>query len=163
MTERRLAEVRDYDGLHRALRQRADELRVSRQDLDEVAGLQSGYAGKLLAPVPIKAIGRATLGPMLGALGLKLLLVEDAEALARIRGRIGARAKAKANAGASMPAHKRKRRRGKTWRGNRGWGQMMRARQLVLSSEGERRKRARTAARARWAKSRRQGRPGGGA
>jgi hypothetical protein len=66
---RQLATVRDYAQLHTALRLRADELKTTREAIDDLAGLQNGYAAKLLAPVPIKSLGRESLGPMLAVLG----------------------------------------------------------------------------------------------
>jgi hypothetical protein len=52
----------------------------------------SGFLGgqvrlKQLGPERVKAFGKVTLGPTLGAIGCKLLLVEDAEATAKIRAR----------------------------------------------------------------------------
>ena len=47
-----LAEVTDWLSLHRALRARAESLQVTRLGIDEGAGLQSGYAGKLLRDPP---------------------------------------------------------------------------------------------------------------
>lgn len=85
-TERRIAVVTNYDDLIAALRARADELKVTREGLDAVTGLQNGYSAKLLAPVPIKSLGRVSLGPMLQAMGLAIVLVEDLEALARFSG-----------------------------------------------------------------------------
>ena len=82
---RHLAEVRSYEDLQRALRERADALNVSRLTIDDASGLQSGYSAKLLAVRPSKRLGPATLPLLLGALGLKLLVVEDLEALERIR------------------------------------------------------------------------------
>jgi hypothetical protein len=66
-----------YDGLHRSLRARADELQLSRTQIEELAGLTGGHAAKILAPYPMRAIGRTTLGPMLYALKLKILVVPD--------------------------------------------------------------------------------------
>lgn len=66
-----------YDGLQRAFRARADELQLSRTQIEELAGLTGGHAGKLLAPYPVRAIGRTTLGPLLYALKAKLILVPD--------------------------------------------------------------------------------------
>jgi hypothetical protein len=83
---RALAEIHDYAGLVRALRARAEELDVSRETLDAVSGLQAGYSGKLLAQV--KGVGRVSLGPLLGAMGCALVLVEDPEALAKVRPRL---------------------------------------------------------------------------
>ncbi len=81
--ERRIATVTSYDELIAAFRARADELKVTRETLDAVTGLQAGYSGKLLAPVPMKSLGRVSLGPMLQAMGLAIVLVEDPEALRR--------------------------------------------------------------------------------
>lgn len=66
-----------YDGLHQAFRARADELRIARDQIDELASLTRGHASKLLAPYPMRAIGRTTLGPLLYALKLKIVLVPD--------------------------------------------------------------------------------------
>lgn len=49
-----IAEVRSWNDLHAAFRARAESLNVSRLVLDELSGLQSGYASKLLAPVPMR-------------------------------------------------------------------------------------------------------------
>lgn len=83
---RRIATVTSYDELIAAFRARADELKVTRETLDSVTGLQTGYSGKLLAPVPMKSLGRVSLGPMLQAMGLAIVLVEDPEALRRFAG-----------------------------------------------------------------------------
>jgi hypothetical protein len=83
-----LAEVRSWSDLHNALRQRAETLDVSRAILDDVSGLCSGYSAKLLAPVPTRHLGRVSLGALLGALGCKLVLQEDKEALVRVAGRL---------------------------------------------------------------------------
>jgi hypothetical protein len=85
---RQLGECNDYDGLHRILRDRADELNVSRTTLDEAAGLTPGHASKLLAPRPLKNLGATTLGLMLQVMGLKLVVVEDVEALERISAKL---------------------------------------------------------------------------
>jgi hypothetical protein len=83
--------VHDYDELVAAMRARANELNVSRATIDDVSGLQSGYAAKLLANPPIKSFGAVSLGPMLGALGVSLVMVEDVEALARVATRLDER------------------------------------------------------------------------
>jgi hypothetical protein len=85
---RQLGVCHDYDGLHRILRDRADELNVSRTTLDEAAGLTPGHASKLLAPRPLKKLGVVSLGLMLQAMGLKLVVVEDVEALERISAKL---------------------------------------------------------------------------
>lgn len=76
-----LFEIRRYQDLHAGLRRRAEDLNISRLVIDEIGGLQPGYSSKLLAPDPIKNLGAKTLGGMLRALGLKLIAVEDPEAM----------------------------------------------------------------------------------
>jgi hypothetical protein len=48
-----LGEVWSYEDLHRIMRARANDLNLSREAIDAIAGLQSGYAAKLLSPRPI--------------------------------------------------------------------------------------------------------------
>ena len=50
-----------------------------------MAGLQSGYSGKRLVPVPVRSLGRISLSPLLQTLGLRIAVLEDREALARVR------------------------------------------------------------------------------
>jgi hypothetical protein len=79
--------ISSYDELIAAIRDRVDEMDISRHELDFLAGLATGHSGKLLGPKRVKAFGKVTLGPTLGAIGCKLLLVEDAEQTAKIRAR----------------------------------------------------------------------------
>jgi hypothetical protein len=76
------------EDLRLALRARAEALNISRETLDAAAGLAAGHASKILAPRPIKRIGGRTLPLLLGALGLRLVLIEDPEALGRIASRL---------------------------------------------------------------------------
>jgi hypothetical protein len=78
----------DYGTLCGLLRARADELAVSRECIDAVSGLQPGYSGKLLSPIPAKAFGRTSLPLLLGGLAVKLAVVEDTEQLRVIAGRL---------------------------------------------------------------------------
>jgi hypothetical protein len=80
-----LADVGSPADLHNALRERAEQLELSRAVLDEVAGLPTGYAGKLLAAEPQKTLGPLSMAPLLGALGCRLVLVGDPAALARLQ------------------------------------------------------------------------------
>src|SRR5262245_31954712 len=88
VTERVLADCFDYADLHRVMRAVAEERGTSREMIDAVAGLQTGYASKLLAPKPLKRAGWVSLGPLLRTLGLKLRVVEDPEALAALAHRL---------------------------------------------------------------------------
>jgi hypothetical protein len=78
--------ISDYGGLLEAFRERAKELEISREGIDQVAGWADGYAGKLLGGAAAKRrkiIGPLSLELLLAALGLKLILVEDPVATAR--------------------------------------------------------------------------------
>jgi hypothetical protein len=95
---RQLAEITydtGYRGLIVALRDRVAERQIalSGEAVAEVAGLPRGYLQKILSPLPksredVRRIGVASLGPVLGVLGVKLVMVEDAEALERFGSRI---------------------------------------------------------------------------
>jgi len=80
------AVVTDMDGLQRALRQRAEELGIARRILDQVAGLADGHVEKLLTERPLKRIGPVSMFPLIGALGLAVVLVEDPKATKRLAG-----------------------------------------------------------------------------
>ncbi len=83
-----IGEVRDYAELLEVIRARQAALNITMQTLEEVAGLADRHASKILAPKPCRTLGMRSLGLILGALGLKLLVVEDLEQLERVRGRL---------------------------------------------------------------------------
>ena len=78
------APIRSMPELVQALRDRRDELNVSHETIDSIAGLQSGYTSKLLAPKPIKNLGPMSFGSILGALGLAVVVVPDPQAAAKV-------------------------------------------------------------------------------
>jgi hypothetical protein len=72
------------------IRRRRDELGLTHQTIDGIAGFQDGYTSKLLAPNPIKNFGPMSLEAMLGALALgiaRVEFIEDPELAARMRPR----------------------------------------------------------------------------
>ena len=69
--------VIDYPALVATLCERTEQLELSRLELDRIAGLPSGYAGKVLSKQPVKTIGLNSLGPLLSSLGLVLAVLED--------------------------------------------------------------------------------------
>jgi hypothetical protein len=79
--ERHIAEARTLAEIQAACRVRAEELNISRETIDRIAGFTGGHASKMLAPIPIKNMGGNSMPLLLEALGLKLLIVEDHEAL----------------------------------------------------------------------------------
>jgi hypothetical protein len=84
-----LAIVTDYPGLVMALRQRAITLNTPLESINHVAGLPTRYTTKLLGGK--RVLGPMSFGPLLGALALKLAVMPDNDALARIRHRLPAR------------------------------------------------------------------------
>ena len=76
--------IRSMPELVEALRMRRDELNISHETIDSIAGLQSGYTSKLLAPKPIKNLGPMSFGSILGALGLAVVVVPDPEMIVKI-------------------------------------------------------------------------------
>lgn len=81
----------DYDSLIEFVRVRVHELQTTHESIDAVSGLHGGYSGKLLAPIPIKSMGKISLGPMLQTLGLTLIVVRDDEQFAKIKDRLAKR------------------------------------------------------------------------
>jgi hypothetical protein len=81
------APIRSMPELVDAIRARRDELNISHETIDNIAGLQSGYTSKLLGPIQLKGFSHMSLGAVLGALGIGLVVIEDPEAKAKVEGR----------------------------------------------------------------------------
>jgi hypothetical protein len=71
--------IRSMEELLAALRARRDELQLTHERIDDIAGWPSGYAGKLLAPEPIKNLGFMSFGLALDSMGIALVVVENPE------------------------------------------------------------------------------------
>jgi hypothetical protein len=73
--------VLGYKGLVETCRQRADELAISRLEIDRLAGLPAGYSAKLLGKgngeTKQKRMWPAGLEAILGTLGLQIIIIED--------------------------------------------------------------------------------------
>jgi hypothetical protein len=83
-----IAEITSYADLLVALRRRMVQLDATFESLDDVSGLSHGYSAKLLSSNPVKCLGLVSFGAILGALGLKIVVVEDAEQLERVQHRL---------------------------------------------------------------------------
>jgi hypothetical protein len=83
-----LAIVTDYPQLIIALRRRVVELGTSLRAVDALAGLPDHYVQTLLALESRRSLGRTSMGPILGALGCKIALLHDEEALAKVIDRL---------------------------------------------------------------------------
>ncbi|THD56754.1 MAG: hypothetical protein E8A46_02610 [Bradyrhizobium sp.] len=79
--------IRSMAELLAALRARRDELHLTHETIDAIAGWPAGYAGKLLAPEPIKNLGWSSLGLALNTFGIALVVVEDEEQKRRVEKR----------------------------------------------------------------------------
>jgi hypothetical protein len=93
VSQRELAQVTHadgYAGLIAAFRVRAQERRIAitGADVAKVSGLADYYVAKLLARNPVKRVGMISLGPLLGVLGLKLVVTEDLDAVVRFGSQI---------------------------------------------------------------------------
>jgi hypothetical protein len=54
----------------------------------QISDTSSRYTAKLFAPHPIKGFGPISLGAIIGALAVKLIVAEDEEQLQRVRSRL---------------------------------------------------------------------------
>jgi hypothetical protein len=79
--------IRSMEELLAALRARRDELQLTHERIDDIAGFASGYCGKLMAPIPIKNLGFMSFGLALDALGVALVMVENPEQIKRVANR----------------------------------------------------------------------------
>ena len=75
--------LQGYQGLVEACRVRAQELEISRSEIDRLAGLTPGYSGKLLGNRHTKKMWPVGFELLLEVLGLQVLLIEDPVATAR--------------------------------------------------------------------------------
>ena len=82
-----IAEATNYDEMLAVLRARKIQLGLTDAMVDYLTGLHSGYAGKLFGPGNFKTLGPVSMGPVLTVLGVKMLIVEDAEAMKLLEGR----------------------------------------------------------------------------
>lgn len=139
---RPIAVVRSYDDLRRALRTWCDHIGMTRADLDEQAGLADGHSGKLLAPRAVRRFGNVSLGRVLAATGLMLVLAMDVDAQSS-----DACDDACDAAGVDQPNH---------WRSVKGraWARRMAARRALKLTAEQRSEIARKAAQARWQRQR---------
>lgn len=72
-----ITEARTYQELWAAFVARAEQLAMTREEMDAAAGLPSGYGGTLFAPAQVKKMGLSSLSALCGVLKLKLIVVED--------------------------------------------------------------------------------------
>jgi hypothetical protein len=141
--------VSSYDHLIAALRDRQTALGLSDGSLHDLALLQGGYIRPSKRQKSGRTLGRMSFGCVLGALGLKIVLVEDRDALAKVRDLLVARDNAQSTRENTCPAGIKPRDSVLTLLGRAGGY----ARAAKLSAK-QRVKISRKAIRARWSKAR---------
>lgn len=78
--------------MHQLFRARFQQLGITLEDVDYLAGLTKGHASMLLAPKPRREMVTVTFWPFLKlGLGCKLALIEDEEATKFLRSRVAPR------------------------------------------------------------------------
>ena len=85
MIETFYAEATTNAAFRQAIRERVEQINVSRKNLDELCGVAAGYCSKLLAPGESKDRKRfvpPSWEVILPVVGLKLALIDDRDALA---------------------------------------------------------------------------------
>jgi hypothetical protein len=119
-----IATVRSYDDLRRAVADWCRQIGMTREELDVEAGLTNGHASKLLSEHAIKRFGIVTLGRVMAAAGLVLIVAIDPDAPARPAPTIS-------NANGSITMH---------WRKTRGtaWGRRMAALRTLRQTPAQR-------------------------
>src|SRR5215468_7623680 len=83
-----IADVSSYEQMLAALRARVNELQINGERFDEYAGLPRGYLSKLVGAKPIRRLGMVSFEPVLAALGLRLLVIEDNAATERLKNKL---------------------------------------------------------------------------
>jgi hypothetical protein len=128
-----LATVRSYEDLRLAVAEHCSSLGMTRAELDAEAGIADGNSAKALACRARKRLGWVTLGRVLAATGLVLLVAIDPDA----------QAAPQARPARSPRSH---------WRHKQGsaWGKRMAARRALKLSAQQRSAIGRKAALARW-------------
>jgi len=82
--------VTTHEELLDLLRRRRDDLGLTHETIDHIAGWASGYCSKVLSPEPLKGLGEQSLALVLDVLALgiaRIEIVEDPEQAARMRPR----------------------------------------------------------------------------
>lgn len=88
--------VSHHNELLKQIRRRITELAITNETLEAIAGLQSGYASKVLADPPKSRMHPFVMFLIIEALGLKVHLVQDTELYEKLKGQFQERKKRRA-------------------------------------------------------------------
>ena len=128
-----LGVARSFDDVRRIVAEHCERIGMTRGELDAEAGLADGHAGKLLARRARKRLGPVSLGRVIAAAGLVLIVALDPDAPPR----------ASTAATKPRPLHWRHRR-------DSAWGKRMAALRALKLSAPRRIEIGRMGAQARW-------------
>ena len=152
-----IAEVRSADGLPgliEAFRRAVEVRNTTYESVSDLCGLPSRYVAKILSPVPRRGLGWISLGALLGALGVKLLMVDDEAALAVVAKRYKSRDPRGRTRHALKAVRAKKHGKRRRFLNTPGAPQLLHSRFMLLTTRSQRVKWAKRAARARWGKPR---------
>jgi hypothetical protein len=141
--------IEDYEALQDGFIERIEDLNTVHSEIDAAGGLLAGYTGKTMCKPPMKKFGWDSLGKTLKGTGMALLLVIDNRRIDQLR---------------QLAPRKMKRRppiagmRKPRWLFSKKKAFEMGKRRFSLMSEKEKKRHQRKAAKARWAKVRRDAR-----
>jgi hypothetical protein len=139
-----IADVSSYEQMLDALRARVTALQVNGQIFDEYCGLPRGYLSKLVGANPVRRLGMTSFGPVVSALGLRCLFIEDEQATERLKKKLPPRNNSYVRADATHVVL--------TFRFMQKIGRLGAQARIDNSTPTQRRKWARQAAIARWRK-----------
>jgi len=138
--------VLDYEALLEGFTDRIEDLNVSRITIDEAGEFTPGHSSKILCNPPMKMLGMRTLGKMLKATGMALVLVVDDERFAPIKAQMSKRRRrVPAIGGIERP----------TWLFTKDKAREMGKKRFATMTPAERTRHQRRAAKARWNRARR--------
>ena len=80
-----LASFTDYEGLRRALNIVRDHRKLSLDTMNTLIDCPERYFEKILGPRPVRRMGMQSLGWAFGVLGVKCIIVEDPEVWERVQ------------------------------------------------------------------------------
>jgi hypothetical protein len=83
-----LGEFVEYSDFIQVIRNRVAELSIHGTRFDALAGWPEGYLSKLTSAHPVRRVGLQSMGPLLSAMGVKLVMIEDPEGTQRLKDRL---------------------------------------------------------------------------
>jgi hypothetical protein len=151
MSEQVIAEFSTWAGMVETFRLRVEQLQTTYEAV--CPDLADRYVAKLLAPIPVKAVGQQSFDAMTRAMGMRFIAIPDETAAAALAERITPRKPGPHRARDGMPAKWKQTRRGNPLR-NPAAARLLQARWMLKTTPRQRAAWSRKAALARWKRKR---------